>query len=359
MTTGYVGASMTRRTFLGTCGIAAVAPALWAAPARRLKIGQIGTTHAHAAGKALAIRAFPETWDFVGVVEPDPSRRAQAQANKAFQGLPFVNEATLLDDPSVTAIAVETDMDVSGAAALRVLRAGKHVHLDKPGALHHAEYRALRREAQERGLLVQMGYMLRYNPAFVLMTRAVREGWLGEVLEIDATMGKLGSASDRALLATLPGGGMFELGCHLVDAVVTLLGEPLSVAATSTPSRDDGVKDNQLATLSYAKAAATLRVNFADPLGMSRRRFGIVGSAGALEIFPLESGNVKLTLTREAGGYGPGTHALALPRPGGRYDEEFVDLAKAIRGEKTFAWSAQHDIAVHATTLRASGVPLA
>jgi len=347
---------MTRRTFLGTCGIAAAAPTLWAGQRERLKIGQIGTAHAHAAGKALAIRAFPETWDFVGVVEPDPIRRSQAQTMKAFEGLPFVNETTLLDDPAVSAIAVETTMETSCATALRVLRAGKHVHLDKPGALDHPEFREMRREAHDRGLLVQMGYMLRYNPAFVFMTRAVREGWLGDVLEVDATMGKLGSASDRALLATLPGGGMFELGCHLVDAVVTLLGEPVSVTATSTPSRNDGVKDNQLATLLYPKAAATLRVNFADPFGTPRRRFGVTGSAGALEIFPLESGNVTLSLTREAGGYGPGTHTFTLARSGGRYDGEFVDLAKAIRGEKDFGWSAEHDIAVHATTLRASGV---
>ena len=39
----------------------------------------------------------------------------------------------------------------------------------------------MRLEAEKRGLTVQMGYMLRYNPAFELLFQAVREGWLGDV----------------------------------------------------------------------------------------------------------------------------------------------------------------------------------
>ena len=40
----------------------------------------------------------------------------------------------------------------------------------------------------------------------------------------------------------------------------------------------------------------------------------------------------------------------------GRYDREFIDLAKIVRGEKKLAWDAAHDIAVHETLLRASGI---
>ncbi len=41
--------------------------------------------------------------------------------------------------------------------------------------------------------------------------------------------------------------------------------------------------------------------------------------------------------------------------PRGRYDEEFVALAKWIRGQEKSPWSPEHDIAVHATALQAAG----
>ena len=48
----------------------------------------------------------------------------------------------------------------------------------------------MRPEAENRGLVFQMGYMLRYNPAFQLLAEAVSGGWLGKITEIDAMMGK-------------------------------------------------------------------------------------------------------------------------------------------------------------------------
>ena len=42
----------------------------------------------------------------------------------------------------------------------------------------------------------------------------------------------------------------------------------------------------------------------------------------------------------------------------GRYDGDFEDLAKVIRGEKALAFTPAHDLAVHETILRASGLPV-
>jgi predicted dehydrogenase len=214
----------------------------------------------------------------------------------------------------------------------------------------------MREEAAGRGLTVQMGYMLRYNPAFTLLFQAVREGWLGEITEIDAAMGKLAGEAQRRVLAAYPGGGMFELACHLVDAVVTLLGPPTAVQAFGKATRADGFADSQLAVLEYPRATATLRCNHADPFGGPRRRFAVAGTRGSFEIAPLESGRVTLRLATPQGGYAAGEHTLALPVASDRYIGEFRDFALAIAGEKPLAWDAAHDIAVQATALRAAGL---
>lgn len=345
---------MTRRHFLTTTAALAAAQSQAATP--RLKIGQIGTSHAHAGGKMASMRGLSHLWEVVGIVEADEARRRSAADSPTYRGLPTLTEAELLGHAEVKAVAVETDIADSCATALRCLQAGKNIHLDKPGALGHDEFKAMRLEAEARGLTVQMGYMLRYNPAFELLFRAVRDGWLGEITEIDAAMGKLADPNTRGKLSELEGGGFFELACHVTDAVVTLLGKPKAIHAFSTPTGADGVKDNQMAVLEYAKSTATIRCNHTDPFGGPRRRFNVTGTKGTLEIVPLESGKVNLSLTEAHGGYKKGTQSITLDVPKDRYIGEFTDLAKIVSGEKKLAWDAAHDIAVHETVLRGAGV---
>ena len=332
---------MNRRAFL----FASASTAAFAASPARLRIGQIGTEHAHAAGKMEAMRSLTDLWEVVGVTGP-----------KGYDGVKSMSVDELLAVPNLNAVAVETTIEASCAMARRCIDAGKHIHLDKPGALDHAEFKAMRLEAEKRTLTVQMGYMLRYNPAFELLFRAVNEGWLGQITEIDAAMGKLADPSTRGKIGALEGGGLFELGCHIIDATLTILGKPASVTPFSTPTSNDGVKDNQMAVLSYPNATAIIRCNHADPFGGPRRRFNVTGTEGTMEILPLESGKVTLSLTKARGAYKKGTQTFQLDVPKGRYDAEFVDLAKVVRREKKLAWDAAHDIAVHETVLRAAGI---
>ncbi len=349
---------MTRRHFLQTTAATLALPSFaTAADGERIRIGQIGTAHSHAAGKMEAVRGLPELYEVIGIAEPDEKRRTAAAKTPAFANLPWLTERELLDTPGLRAVVIETGIADAPDAALRALRAGKHVHLDKPGALTHAPFKALREEAARLGLTVQMGYMLRSNPAFELLFRAAREGWLGDITAIDASMGKLADAAQRNILREYPGAGMFELACHLVDAVVTILGKPTAVHsfATATRAPEDPLPDNQLAILEYPHATVTLRCNHADPFGSPHRRFAVTGTKGAMEIFPLESGQATLSLTEPHDIYVKGRQPLALPVPADRYAGEFRDLARVIHGEKPLAWSATHDIAVHETALRAAG----
>lgn len=340
---------MKRRTFLATT-LASSATSFVSAAETRVRIGQIGTQHAHAAGKMEGLRRLNEVFEVAGLAGADE------KAGKDYEGLPRMGVDELLASPGLQAVTVETRVEDSCATALKALRAGKHVHLDKPGALDHAEFTAMRKEAEQRQLTVQMGYMLRYNPAFQLLFKARREGWLGEIREIDAMIGKL--ADERVLkqIRALPGGGMFELGCHVIDAAMTLMGRPDEVHAFSTPSSDNGVKDNQLAVLVYKRATVTIRCNHADPFGGPRRRFTVAGSKGAMEIIPLESGQATLFLDSPHGSWKKGQQQVKLEVPKGRYDNDLKDLAQVVQGKKKLAWDAAHDIAVHEAALRASGV---
>ena len=74
--------------------------------------------------------------------------------------------------------------------AAECIKAGKHIHLDKPAGLKLKPVIDLHAEADKRNLTIQMGYMLRYNPAFEFLFQVVKDGWLGEITEINGMMGK-------------------------------------------------------------------------------------------------------------------------------------------------------------------------
>jgi len=315
---------------------------------RRIRIGQIGLAHPHALGKLNAMLSLSETYEFVGVVEPDLNLRKRAK------GVRFISMEELMNTKSLDAVAIETSVKDLVKTALPVVEAGKHVHLDKPAGPALEPFKRLLASADKQGLVVQMGYMLRYNPAFEFMFKSVKEGWFGEIMEIDAMMGKQAGPDLRKKLGVFPGGGFFELACHILDAAIYILGKPLKVRGFNLRTRaenGDHFADNQLAVLEYAKATATLRCNHNDPFGFPRRRFHLAGTKGGMEIQPLESGTFTLNLDQDRSRFRKGSQQVQLK--GGRsYQAEFSDLAKAIRGEKAFSWSSKHDLAVHETLLK-------
>ena len=324
----------------------------------RIQVGQIGTKHSHASGKMATMRDLSDLYQVVGIAEADKEQQDKVRDRGAYKDLQWLPEEALLADPNIKAIAVETDIPDLVPTAIRCLKAGKHIHLDKPAGESMAACRAMHAEATKRGLTIQMGYMLRYNPAFEFLFKAVKDGWLGKITEVHGRMGKLASPGLRDQLAKYPGGGMFELTCHLIDAVVTLLGKPQSVTATnhqSQPNRDQFV-DNQLAVLNYPNAIATVGSNHIDRFGSARRQLEVVGTEGVIEIRPLEPPKLRLALSKPRGDYNKGYQDVDLPKSRGRYHGEFIDLAKVIRGEKKLAWDAQHDIQTHDAILRASGL---
>jgi predicted dehydrogenase len=325
----------------------------------KIRIGQIGTAHAHAAGKMETMRGLEE-FEVVGVVEPDAPRRAAAEKSRIYAGLAWMTEEQLLNAPGLQAVAVETAVKDLVPTGARCLAAGQHIHLDKPGGESLPAFKALLDDATRRKLTVQMGYMFRYNPAFQLCFRLLRDGALGEVFSIDTTMSKLLPAAELKTILPYRGGSMFELGGHIIDAVVTVLGRPEKVTphSRSISPLSDGWNDNQLAVLDYPKATVTVRSAMVEVEGGARRQFVVCGTKGTFDIRPLEPAAARLALDAPHGEYKKGYQDLQFPRTGGRYDGDFADLAQVIRGEKAFGFSPEHDLAVEETLLLASGLPL-
>lgn len=322
-----------------------------------IKVGQIGTRHAHAGGKLQTMRKMSRDFEVVGVVEPDRERRSALESDPIYRGVTWMTESQLLNTTDLKAVAVETEVRDLLSTASRCVAAGVHVHLDKPAGESLEEFEKLLSEATRRKLTIQMGYMFRYNPAFQFLYQALRDGWLGDLFEVHAVMSKAVDLATRRDLARYRGGSMFELGCHLIDAVVRTLGPPERVVAFPRRTREDDLLDNQLAVFEYPRATATVRSALVEVEGGQRRQFVVCGAAGTLEIKPLEPPRLTLTLDRPRGQFRAGVQTVVLPELAGRYDGDFEDLARILREEKSPDYPPAHDLAVQRAVLEASRYP--
>ena len=321
----------------------------------KIKMGQIGVGHAHAS--KLAVYRASSDYEVVGIVEADATLRAKAEADPIYQGLPWLTQEQLLSTRGVRAVLVETQVRNLLSTAEACIAAGKNVHLDKPAGESLSQYRKLLETAAQKKLLVQMGYMYRYNPAVVLLRECLRRGWLGDPFEVHAVMSKVIAPDARAGLAEYPGGTMFELGCHVIDLVVDILGAPDKVTPYSRHSSTvkDSLQDNMLAVFEYPRCTATVRSTGLEVEGFARRQLTVCGSKGTLHIQPLDEPSVRLALSEPHGDYKRGYQDVTFPKFT-RYVGDAADMARIIRIEKLIDFSYEHDLDVQTAVLQASGV---
>jgi len=332
-----------------------------AKPRERIKIGQLGVGHNHGAGKMEALRKLKDDFEVVGVVEPDPKWRKKREKEKAYKDLPWMTEEELFAVKGLKAVAVETDVPDLTAAALRCVKSGFHVHVDKPGDESLKAFSALLDEAGRRKLAVQMAYMFRGNPAMQFCFKAVREGLLGRVYSIDAEMSRYQSLEYLQWLSQFRGGNFYIFSCHLIDLIVTMLGEPQRVTPfmrQTYPERK--AVDSGVAVLEYPGTLVTVRSAALEVEGEKRRHLVISGDKGTIEIRPLEEPAtvLKLTLKEERKPYKKGTQTVDFPKMGGRYDDQLIEFARVVRGEIPNPYSLEHERLVQKCVLLASGVAL-
>jgi predicted dehydrogenase len=315
----------------------------------------LGLGHAHALGILKTLKASPD-FQLAGVCEPDPAMRARFESHALLEGVPWLEKGPLLADPALSMVAVESDVPRLVELGHAVVSAGKHLHLDKPAGTELAPFQALLDTAREQEVLVQMGYMFRYNPAFDFLRTMVSEGALGEIYSIHASMCTDLPPSIRERINLHPGGIMLELGCHLIDMIVLIMGEPRKVTPflREDTRMGDGLSDNALAVLEYDQAMATVETAAREPNAFAGRRFKIVGTQGSITLSPLEPPQVTLSLREAFGSHPKGISHPTFPDQA-RHVPDIADLAACIRGEREFAYPKSHDLAVQRTVLRACG----
>jgi predicted dehydrogenase len=210
-----------------------------------LGLGFMGRTHVRcyqvAAAEGLGCR-------LAAVASPDPRELSTAGEGAAKGNLEaggtgplfdrdavrmYGSAAALAQDADVQAVSVCTPTDTHVELASMLLRAGKHVLLEKPVALSSQEVEGLARVARDSGRLCMPAMCMRFWPGWDWLKARVEDGSLGKVRAASFT--RLGARpgwsaefyrDDRRC-----GGAMLDLHVHDVDVIYWLFGKPRAVTS--------------------------------------------------------------------------------------------------------------------------------
>ncbi len=345
-----------RREFLMAPGVAMAAASTASAAGGKVRAAILGTQHGHVRGKLQAMLDSPD-FEVVCICEHDPQVQKKQAADPLYKGQTWVSEQELLSDKSVDLVVVECKPWEAIPWGRKVIDAGKHLHLEKPAGDTYAPFVELVDAARSKGLLLQKGWVLRGQQGINAAVHAAKQGWLGHVHLVRATINSDRDQPQRHLEARYPGGAMFELAGHVIDRVLEFTGRPDKVHTwlRHDTGADDDLKDNTLAVLEYDGGLALVSTTARMYGSGDHRSFEVIGTDGSFMVQPLGGNSVmKVAMRTARGPYKQGWQTVELgPQP--RYTADFEEMARALLSRTPLKHSYDHELLVHETLLRASG----
>jgi len=119
----------------------------------------------------------------VAIVDPD-EELASKNADDLELETYYTDYREALGDPKVDAIVIVTPTKYHCEIAIAAAAAKKHILCEKPMAMNVAECEKMEAAAGEHGVLLQMGFMRRYDQSFLQAKEAVSQGVIGEVVMV-------------------------------------------------------------------------------------------------------------------------------------------------------------------------------
>jgi predicted dehydrogenase len=201
--------------------------------------------------------------------------------------------------------------------------------------------------------------MFRYHDGFARIAEWARSGLLGPVYAIRAHMSTNISPAARVVIRVHRGGILYDLGGHMLDQIVWILGRPQRVAGFMNNASGEvpGFMDNTVGVFEYDRALAIVDIAAMEP--HAARRYEVYGARGsAILLEPFEPGaTIRLALAEAAGGYERGEQRIATETRSRQktYDLELESFLRTIAGKQKPDRPLEHELMVQETLLRATG----
>lgn len=226
------------------------------------------------------------------VVTSDPERAARARADLGDIRVLTSADEVWRDPSAFDVVVVTTANSAHVPLATAALEHGLHVVVDKPLAGTAAEAEGLLRLADARRRQLHVFQNRRWDSEIRTVQRLLADGTLGRVHRLESRFERWrpvpkGGWRESGSAADLPG-LLWDLGAHLVDQALLLLGPVSSVYCVARSVRVEGAPDDDTqVVLRHTSGAVTLLWASAVS-AFTQPRLRVLGTAGALEVQALD-----------------------------------------------------------------------
>lgn len=242
----------------------------------------------------------------------------------------------LINDPQINAIYVATPPDTHASYAIKAMRAGKPVYVEKPMARTYEECLEMIRVAEETGMPLFVAYYRRTLPVFLKVKEMVNEGIIGTPLTVNIRLHKSSGEKDqfkeRQTWHTNPdiaGGGYFyDLASHQFDYLDFVFGPVIEVKGMAQNRAGYyPAEDTVTAAFSFESGVTgTGSWSFVVAKGNEEDIIEITGTKGKIVFSCFQHGDVKLTTPQ-------GTVNLSFQNPENISHYLIETVVKELRGE--------------------------
>lgn len=253
---------------------------------------------------------------------------------------------------NVDIVCIATPNMLLAPIAIAALENGKHVLLEKPMGRNLAEAHDIARAAQRAGRQVKVGFNHRYHPAIARAHRELRDGRIGEIINVRARYGHGGRPGYerewRGNRAAAGGGELTDQGVHIADLLHWFAGVPTEAFAylqTAVWPLGD-LEDNALGLFRFgATAVASFHTSWTQWKNLFS--FEVYGTRGSLTIEGLGKsyGVERLTIAdRALEGGAPAMTELLFDEPDRSWQIEWDDFVTALQTGSAFLGTAEDGI---------------
>jgi myo-inositol 2-dehydrogenase/D-chiro-inositol 1-dehydrogenase/scyllo-inositol 2-dehydrogenase (NAD+) len=241
------------------------------------------------------------------IVETDRDRARAVSAELAVPAFETLEQA--FDRETVDGVVITTPTFTHAELAQDAAEAGRHVFCEKPMALTEAECDAMAAAAEGAGVVLQIGFVRRFQPEFVEARRRIDAGEIGEPMVIKSLTRGPGLPPQWAHDLRLSNGMLAEVCSHDFDCVRWLTGSEVTRVYAETANVKGEARgvtapdfyDNVVVTLRLASGAlGTIDGTCPADFGYDAR-VEVLGSEGLLVVGQLPALSLLQIRARGAG----------------------------------------------------------
>lgn len=238
-------------------------------------------------GKNL-VRNFSELGALSAICDPNSELSNFYAEQYLVKNLSF---AEILEDTSIEGVVVAVPATLHASFAIKAMKSGKHVFVEKPMALSQVDAHQMISTAKDQGVQLMVGHLLQYHPIFLAVRRLVQSNELGVLSYVCSnrlSFGKVRTEEDV----------IWSFAPHDISMILSLVSQEVEFVSAETANiLNQGSSDNATIHMTFSSGLkAKVSVSWLHPY--KEQKLVVIGDMGMVVFDDMQPWEKKLALYR-------------------------------------------------------------